>query len=159
MACNSNTNSCPAHPGYIPGITPTTWTDDPLSSSITDKSIHHNQLRTAISAELTRRSKSWPVDPGAVSTATTISYLHPRRLRDGINAAKTWSYPAAVLDIVLASGVQIFASANTALRSQINIYEAECVCDCNYCTCDCNHSCTCDCDYSDERLKKDIIYM
>jgi len=148
MACGGHTNSCPAHGGYIPGITPTTWSDDPLTTN-SIKAIYHNELRTAIAAELTRRSASWPADPGAVTTATNASSLHVRRLRDGINAATAWTWPSYLADTDTGTDDEIEAQQYNAMRDRVNVIEAICVCDCNYsCTCNCNYACTCQCNYA-----------
>ena len=167
MACNGHTNSCPAHGGYLPGITPTNWSDDPLDDTITIKAIHHNELRSAIDSELTRRSQSWPSDPGNVTTDDTILSTHVRSLRDGINAARAWSWPSILDNANTEVGDSIQEDQYNALRDEVNVQEAECACDCNYactcdcnyCTCNCNYGCTCNCAYSDKRLKKDIVYM
>jgi len=187
-SCGGHTNSCPAHGGYIAPVTPSTWTDPTITAGLTTvKTDHHNELRTAITNELTRRSNSWPTDPGAVNASSSIEYLHIRRLRDGIDAAKTWTWPSYLADDNTGSDDDIEAQQYTAMRSQVNSIEAECVCDCNYactcncnyactcqcnyaCTCNCNYSCTCNCNYactcncnysakSDIRLKYDIEYL
>jgi len=174
MACNGHTNSCPAHGSYAPAVSETSWTDDPVSTAIKIKAVHHNELRIAITAELSRWGSSWPSDPGAVTTSIKIQNEHVRKLRDGINAATAWSWPSQMADSELEDRDVIKASQYNAMRDRVNVIESTCACDCayactcncnyctcncNYCTCNCNYACTCNCAYSDERLKTEIEYM
>ncbi len=149
---HDNTTTCTAHVALgddaLPG-TSTTWTDDPLTTSIKIKEIHHNELRNAIDAELNRRSISWPSDPGLVNISTKVLSQHVRKLRDGIDAAQTWSYPSYINDSNTEIGDRVIKDQYNVLRSQINSCETGCTCDCNYgCTCQCNYACTCQCNYA-----------
>jgi len=169
MACTGHVGTGDNDGNYIGPVTPTTWTDDPLTTSVIAKDTHHNELRTAIDDELTRWSQSWPADPGAVTTADKILSTHVRNLRDGILEAYPDSWPPSFLDDSNTGTDDILeAQQYNELRNQVNVIEAICACDCNYaCTCDCNYACTCNCDYScgcdtdksDRRLKYDIEYI
>ncbi len=147
--CTGHVNSCPTHVGYEPAVTPTVWTDPTLTQGEEVKSIHHNELRTAIIAELGRWGKTWPVDPLAVAIEDPVSYLHVRRLRDGINAATTWTWPSYLNDTETEIDDAILKDQYNGMRTRVNAIEATCACDCNYaCTCNCNYACTCDCNYT-----------
>ena len=172
MACHSHCNQCALHPGYIGPVTPTSWTNDPVDTDIRVKDNHFNELRTAIQDELDRRSlteqTTYP-DPGAVDTDDTIYNEHYRYIRNQIYKCGGYSIPFTgdVANEVISAGQPILADTTNDMRDNTNTLEAVCICDCNYsctcncnyCTCQCNYSCTCNCAYSDERLKRDIIYL
>ena len=149
-----NASICPTHvaavcTAHAPGTwvgTPTAWTDVPLSTSVGIKVQHHNELRTAINAELIRRSKAWVHDPGAVNTAISVLSSHIRDLRNGINSGLSWAWPATMNDAETEIGDSILALQYSTMRDRVNYMELECLCNCNYaCTCLCNYACTCDC--------------
>jgi hypothetical protein len=157
MACNGHTtpstcathaNSCPAHGGAILPESPTVWTTSPLTTSTKFITVHHNELRNAIDDEMNRRGQTWPTDPGTKSTSDKILSDNIRQLRNGINAAKVWTWPSYMNDTETEVGDQIQKDQYNAMRDQVNVMETECICDCNYaCTCQCNYACTCDCNY------------
>jgi len=182
MACTGHDGDGDNDGNYVGPVTPTTWTNDPLTTSVIMIDTHHNELRTAIDNEITRWSQSWPADPGAVTSANKILSTHVRKLRDGIDAAVAWSWPAHLNDNETDTDDILEAQQYNAMRTQVNTIEAMCACDCAYactcdcayactcdcdyaCTCDCNYACTCNCDYScgadksDIRLKYDIEYI
>lgn len=187
MACSGiHCNQCPDHPNYIGPVTPTVWTDDPVDTNDQVKAVHFNELRNAIIAENTRRSKTWAVgsgDPGSVDGDDNIldgtGVEHGwRDLRDQISyldcgTASCWR-PAGVTNVQIADGAEVLATSMNTMRDRVNVLEAECVCncaysctcDCDYCTCDCNHACTCNCNYacvlnwlSDRNVKMEIEYI
>jgi hypothetical protein len=175
MACNGHCNQCALHPGYVGPATPSVWTDDPLETDDEVKATHFNELRSAILDEYTRRSLSPSATPDIKDTDDTVFAIDYRSLRDQIRKADDDLWTAAVSAEymgygTLARGLEIQDESTEAFRLQVNTLEAVCVCNCNYsctcncnyCTCNCNYSCTCNCNYSvfsDERLKRDIVYL
>jgi len=148
-SCPAHTNDCPAHPGYVGPVPPTTWIDIPFGPGKVIKDYHHNELRVAIINELTRRSSIYAVYPRIVSTSDHPESDDVRRLRDAINGAKTWSWPSILDDEETEIGDSLVGEQYNIMMAKINEYEAECVCDCNYaCTCQCNYACTCQCNYA-----------
>lgn len=155
------------------------FADDPCIFGTIIEEQHHDELRTAINEELSRRSKAFGITN--VSTGQKPLYTHFRELRDAINHCVAWGgYPASLGNAALSAGQDILTDAVNQLRIKINSYRVicicncdyctcdcnyctcncnQCVCNCNYCTCNCNYSCTCNCNYSDKRLKKNIIYL
>jgi len=148
-SCEDHSNTCLSNVQGIYPESPTVWTTQPLTTSTKFITTHHNELRNAIDDELIRRSQSWPTDPGTVATTNIIESNHVRQLRNGVNAAKAWTWPSYLDDPDTEVGDLIQVDQYNAIRSQVNTMETECVCDCNYaCTCQCNYNCTCDCNYA-----------
>ncbi len=158
MACSGHTVStscaghtvgpCDGHTGSTGGVA-TTWTDVPLTTTTKIKAVHHNELRSTINAELVRRSKAWPHDPGTVDTTLKVLSTHVRDLRDAVNNALAWVWPPDLSESETEVGDYIKALQYTALRDRVNFMELACTCNCNYiCTCNCNYACTCQCNYS-----------
>ena len=152
---------CPGHV-YMPAVPATVWTNIPLKTTITIKSIHHNELRDAIHRELVRRGGTWPADPGHVSSAVGVLDDHIKKLRNGINAALTWPLPVMMQDVNCGNDDIVLDDQYNTMRTRINFMETTCICqcayactcdcdyctcDCYYCTCNCAYACTCDCNY------------
>ena len=176
MTCIGHCNDCAAHAGYVPGITPTSWTDDPLARGILIKEEHWDELRDAIDAETTRRSTTWATgdgDPGNVAVGDKVYQGGTglpdgwRELRNQVSYLDTGSgsgwQPASVDNTTILTGEPILDDSPQAIRDRLNVIEAECYCDCNYactcncnycvcncnyCVCNCNYPCTCNCNYS-----------
>jgi hypothetical protein len=182
MACtgHSNVPNGVACTGFVAPVPPASWTNAVVTPGEQVSNLEMSQLRTAIIQELARRGTSY-VTPVVVA-GDIINSSHFREMRNAINACKSWTFPAAVDNTSFATSELIESTGIETLRSQINIYKQECICncnyactcncnyctcncnyctcDCNYCTCDCNYLCTCNCNYySDIRLKKDIEYL
>jgi hypothetical protein len=148
-SCTGHENSCAAHAGGEPPAGVTNWTDPVLGNTIKIKVEHHNELRTAIDAELIRKGQSWPVDPGNVTTVNKITSSNVRALRNGINAALAWSHPTELDDANTEVGDKVQGVQFQHLRDRVNTMEGTCTCLCNYaCTCQCNYACTCNCNYA-----------
>lgn len=183
MACtgHSNVPNSAACTGHKPPVSAVSWID-PVPQSVAIAAAQFSQLRTAVLQELTRRSTSYVVP--TVAANVIIHANEWQEIRNGINACKSWTFPAEVDNTALAVGANINATAIVALRNRTNTLKAECVCNCNYactcncnypctcdcnypctcdcnypCTCDCNYACTCDCNYSDIRLKTDVEFI
>lgn len=185
MVCTGHTNSCPAHPGYDPPLSPVSWTDDPLDTTDDVKATHFNELKYYVDVEFTRRglSPSAGFPPDNMDTEDIIYASDYREIRDHLRtasfstAAGTWdtSIPSACGYGSMARGRQvsgvpanlgyILDETTEEMRTEIDLLRAECLCDCNYsctcncnyCVCNCNHACQCNCNYiSDERLKMEI---
>jgi hypothetical protein len=181
MACTGHCNDCAGHGGYIPGVAPYAWTNDPITTSDPVEEDDYNEMGIAIVQETTRRNSTFGSAPsagfpGTLKTSSDIIYaLDYREVRDHIVAlARKWSAgvsynPTAAYGGygALAAGQQIQDESTEEFRTKINELKAECVCDCayactcncNHCPCDCNHVCECDCNYSDKRLKEEICYL
>ena len=169
MACTGHTNSCPAHPGYDPPVSPISWVDPGLGTDIEVKGYHHfYYLNYYINQEFSRRSVSPPGNwaYGQKYTDDIIYADDYKMLRDGIVECKAWT-PTWASNTYLAAGEDILDESTNEMRTQMDVLRAECLCncnyactcDCNYCTCNCNYSCTCNCNYSDRRLKTNIKYL
>ena len=173
MACNGHTGVCNTYAGRIGPGTASSWTDDPVDTNDLVKNTHYNQMRTAIKAEIVRRSMTEETsysDPGAQSDGDIIYSNDYRYVRNNIRKAGSWTwYPSTVNNTTgIAPGLEIQDDTTNDMRDETNDLETECLCECNYsctcncnyCTCNCAHTCTCNCAYySDEKLKKDIGYL
>jgi hypothetical protein len=173
MACGGHTNSCPAHPGYDPPLSPVSWPDDGLGTDIYVKGFDHfYYLVYYINYELNRRGVAkpdgwWdPYSDGNKDTDDIIYSSDYMMLRAGLDACDAWS-PTWATTQYMSAGASILDESTNEMRDQVDILRAECLCNCNYactcncnyCTCNCNYSCTCNCNYSDRRLKDNIKYL
>ncbi len=165
QVCTGHTPStCPTHTpdtfctNHVPLVyvgDPTLWTDPILSISKKIKATHFNELYLAIHAELVKREKSWPSNPGAVNVNDKSTYLDIRKLRDAINTCLPWTWPASMDNTNLYTDDLVGKTQYEAMRSRVNDLETTCACNCDYsctcvcayCTCVTNSSCTCVCAY------------
>lgn len=152
-ACTAHaTTACASHVGVVSGGEASIWTDPVLSTNVKIKSIHHNELKTAIDAELARRGLPF-FTTGLVSQAYKAHGGHVQVLRDELKKAADqegpWTPPDELSDENLGTDDKVKTTQFTALRSKTNSLETNCACNCDYaCTCQCNYACTCNCNYA-----------
>ena len=145
--CTAHSGTCSAHAGRNPAGNPTIFTDPSLNTDSPIKALHVNELKTAIAAELTRRSlsSSLPVDRDTEDLIDDAEFV---QLRNALNDMQSWSYPSSV-STDMEQGDDVLHQTMQDLRDRTNLMEQTCVCECNYaCTCQCNYDCTCNCNYA-----------
>ena len=150
------TASCAGHRSTCTG-NKTGFSDESLAAGWSVRNYHVNQLRTAITDELTSRNshKDFTLTtsvPGSNTTAgAAIDNAHFSNINTAVNrmASGSTSIPG--------NGSSISAEVVVDLRNRIRSLEGDCICNSD---CACNSVCTCNtdcrCNYSDITLKRDI---
>jgi len=147
--------SCAGHRSTCTG-NKTGFSDGSLAAGWSIRDYHVNQLRTAISEELTSRnthkdfSYTTSVPGSNVSAGSAIDNAHFSNVNSALNRmGGNTGIPG--------DGTAVAASVVTSLRNRIRALEGDCICNSD---CACNSVCTCNtdcrCNYSDITLKRDI---
>ena len=135
------------------------WTADAAAETKV-RSVHVNELRTAIGSELSQRLSGYSFTYNSVSQFSNIRATHVNELREACEVANasTWCVTDATPDPTWSDGTRVTAGSTkvrighiTELRNYMATLSSQCLCNCNgyccncdgYCSCNCNGHCNC----------------